>query len=209
MRGDWLIPIAALCLAGCHGGTQQSGVGASVPALSAGTHDLVLGGDSGASQGTAFIGDSGGGYIVLGSDSNAPASVVYKRGSAAQGWQRVPAAATAPQLQTRLDEVLPAAALPVLAGQYHTLIGDRLVSFTLDGAGVITSSGNDCMLSGQVQTGQPLASALRVSGQISACGGADGQYQGVLFADPDASNAAFRLVVDDGSAVRDFYVFSG
>ncbi|MGH8505928.1 MAG: hypothetical protein ACRETM_08180 [Stenotrophobium sp.] len=209
MRREWLIPIAALCLAGCHGSIQQSTSSTTLPALTAGAHDLVLGGDPDASQGTAFIGDAGDSYVVLGSDSNAPAVVVYKRETAAQGWQRIPAAATPLQLQTRLDEVLPVVALPALAGSYHALIGDSLVSFTLDGAGAISSSGNGCTLSGQVQTGEPLARALRVSGQISACGGADGHYQGILFADPDAPNAAFRLVVDDGEAVRDFYVFSG
>lgn len=217
MRGHRLIVVgAALLLAACQSAdTQKTATRITLPQLAAGTHDLVVSGDPDASQGPAFIGNSGGGYIALDTDSNQPAAVVYERSSSGDGWQRVPASASSSSrslhIETQLDDLMPVTNPPVsstLEGAYQALIDGSVAAFSISASGKIASTDSSaCQLNGQVLQKQTLASALRVTAQLVDCGKSNGDYHGVLFVDPDAANAAFRVIGNNGSAIFDFFAF--
>lgn len=110
-------------------------------------------------------------------------------------------------LVTQLDEALPLTALtlPASATTYRASLGGVVRTLTLSPEGVVDARQNGCVVSGQLGPAA-ITGALLVRLHLGGCGG-DGDYSGVAYADPDAPNAAFRVVVDNGSSILDFFAF--
>ncbi|NGY05701.1 hypothetical protein [Solimonas terrae] len=184
-----------------------------LPALAAGAHAIVVDGDSAAHDGTEFVGSKGAAYVVFADDSNAAANVIYRRRDGASAWQRVPRATGDLQLAGALDAPLTIAAwtMPAAATAYRALLGTAVTSFTLAPDGKLTAAADGCRVGGTI-AGADLAAAAEAALNFSGCaasgGPADGDYDGIAYLDPDASNAAFHVVVDNGSAIADFYAYA-
>ena len=63
----------------------------SLPDVAGGVRSIRLSGDAAGNDGVAFTAASGAAYWVLGDDSNAAATVIYRRDRANAAWRRVPA----------------------------------------------------------------------------------------------------------------------
>jgi hypothetical protein len=198
-----LLPLALIA---CSQDGHQSDI--TLPALSAGAHTIVVDGDRAAHDGTAFVGGDGAAYVMLGDDSNEAASVVYRRSDGNAAWRRVPQADDDVQLSSTLDEPqsVTAWAMPATATGYRARIGERTAAFTLAPDGKLTASGDGCTLSGTIVAAD-LGNAARAVLTFSGCD-EDGDYDGIVYVDPDAPNAAFHIVVDNGRAIRDFYAYT-
>jgi hypothetical protein len=214
------LPALLLALAACSHDDRDPQARIELPNLAAGAHAVVVSGDDSASDGTAFVGSKGEAYVALARDSNEASQVVYRRGSGTSAWRRVPQAGGDLQLRGRLDapQAVAAWAMPTAATAYRARLGELTVAFTLAPDGKLTAGGDGCKLTGKI-AGADLAHAARASLAFSGCaangaadgpsdGPIDGDYDGIVYVDPDAPNAAFRFVVDNGSAVRDFYAYA-
>ncbi|HET8882370.1 MAG TPA: hypothetical protein VFM56_09375 [Solimonas sp.] len=198
-----LLPLALIA---CSHDGHKSDI--TLPVLSAGAHTIVVDGDRAAHDGTAFVGGDGAAYIVLGDDSDAAASVVYRRGGGNATWQRVPRADGDVRITSALDEPQSVAAwaMPATATGYRARIGERTAAFTLASDGTLAASGDGCTLSGTIAAAD-LGNAARAVLTFSGCD-EDGDYDGIAYVDPDAPNAAFHIVVDNGRAIHDFYAYA-
>ncbi len=201
---------ASLALAGCRDKDDQPDPGPKLelPALATGAHALRLDGDAAGISGWGFVAADGRGFVLLAPESNSPATAVYTRAGSGQAWRRVPAATAPATLTAALDEPQPAAAAPELAGSYQALVGGAPARFTVTADGAITAGAGDCALSGRIDAGKGYGGALPVQASVAGCAALAGNYQGLAFADPDADNARFRVVLHDSTKIVDFYAFA-
>ncbi|AXQ27177.1 hypothetical protein D0B54_00050 [Solimonas sp. K1W22B-7] len=202
--------LAALALAGCDDdkGPADNGPKVELPAMSPGAHALRLTGDAAGVSGWGFMADDGRGFVQLAPQSDAPSTVVFTRAGRGKAWRRVPAA-TAPQtLAAALDEPQAAAAAPVLAGSYDALLGGAPARFTVAADGALSAASGECTLSGRLDPGKAYAGAFPVQASVAGCAALAGSYRGLAFADPDAKNARFRVVLHDAGKIIDFYAFA-
>lgn len=208
-----LLALLPIMLIACSHDKHDAKLRTELPTLTAGAHAIVIDGDSAAHDGTAFFGSDGKAYAVFTDDSNAAASVVYRRRSASSAWQRVPAATTDLQLSGKLDApiTIDAWTAPAAASSFRALLGSMTISFTLAPDGKLTTSTEGCQLSGKIGSAD-LANAasavLRFNGCAANGGPADGDYDGIAYVDPEAPNAAFHVVADNGSTISDFYAYA-
>ncbi len=206
MRLRILILLAGLMLAACSG--RHDAKTFELPDLGSGARRVVISGDT-ATDGLALIGTDGKAYLMLGNDSNAASTVVYRRGSAHARWSRVPELAESPTYALQLNEADGAAAptLPSTATTLRTSLNDTVVTFTLQPNGNIVASGSGCQVSGKLNStvGQP---AAKLTLHFDQCGAIAGTYSGVAFVDTDAANADVHIVVDNGTAIQDFYAYA-
>lgn len=211
MKSPILVPLLALSLVACDDDkARESGSTASLPALSAGSSQLLMDGDSAGQSATAFIADGGAGYLVLQSDSDEPAAVIYRRSKGSGDWRRVPAASSVLSLTTLHGEILPVQSSPspdALAGNYRASIAARAVAIVLAGDGRLSGDTSGCRLGGAIDTAKTLGNAATVKATLTDCGDASGSYRGIAWADVEAPNAALRMVLDDGRRVQDFFLF--
>jgi len=213
----------SLCLLGClsvaltacdgGGGTanKQAGLSVQTPPLAQGAQAVVMAGDGLGGSGMAFTGPSGQGFMFLASDSQQPAAVVYQRASADAGWSRAPETGAPSALTMQFQESMPNLPTPTLAslaGRYQSSFnGADSSGFQVnDGGQIQAQSGNGCQLSGTVRSSD-YGGALGVDLNFSGCSQLAGAYSGIVFVDPNAPNAAFRIVAANGSSVLDFYAF--
>lgn len=213
LRCSALLALLPFALLACKHDSHDSGPRSELPTLTAGAHALVIDGDEAAHDGTVFVGSTGAAYAVFTDDSNVAASVVYRRDDNASAWRRVPRATSDLQLGSRLDVPLTVAAwnAPAAATDYRALLGDTAIHFTLAPDDKLTASAAGCRLTGTI-AGVDLANAASAALNFTGCAAngepGDGDYDGIAYVDPEAPNAAFHVVVDDGSAIRDFYVYA-
>lgn len=201
---------AALALAGCDDDDKKENPGPrlELPALSGGAHALRLSGDAAGASGWGFAAADGRGFVLLAPDSDSPAAAVYVRQGSGKAWRRVPAATAPMTLSAQLDEPQAAAAAPAAAGSYEALIGGAPARFTVAADGTITAGAGDCAVTGRVDSGKAYGGALPVQASVAGCAALAGNYQGLAFADPDAENARFRVVLHDTAKILDFYAFA-
>lgn len=206
MRLRILIPLLGLVLTACS--SHHDAQTFALPEMGSGARRVVISGDS-ATDGLALIATDGRAYLMLGNDSNAPATVVYRRDAGNSRWSRVPAIAENPTYAIKLNEADAATAptLPSAATTFRTSLNDTVVTFTLQPDGNIVASGAGCQLSGKLSSvaGQPAAG---VTLNFKQCGTISGDYSGVAFVDADAANANMHFVVDNGTAIQDFYAYA-
>lgn len=209
-----LLSLSPIMLAACAATGLIGNASPKLPALAVGAHALIVNGDAGnARVGTAFVGSNGAAYVALGDESDRAMRVVYRRSDGAQPWQRAPMQGDDIVLTTALDEALPVTAWvqPKAATRYETRIGERTLTFTLTREGRLVAGDEPCKLSGAIGAAD-LANAARVSLTLSGCaasdGAARGAYSGIAYVDPEAPNAAFRVIVDNGTDVQDFYTYA-
>jgi len=180
----------------------------TLPDLGSGARHVVIAGDS-AGDGLALINDDGDAYLLLGNDSNAASTVVYRRKAGMLRWSRVPDLAQIPTLTLKLNEpdAATAPALPESEVTLRTSIGGAIASFTLKPDGTIGAAAGACQITGKLKNavGKPSAP---ISVRFAQCGSITGSYSGVAFVDADASNARMRVVVDNGTSIQDFYVYN-
>ena len=207
-----LLALLPLAFAACNDdhGTK---VKIDVPTLAAGAHTVVIGGDDHVRDGTAFIGGEGAAYVAMADDSNQASTVVYRRDKSSAAWRRVPRAADDLTLGGQLDEAqtIAAWAPPASATTYRVRIGEITSAVTLAPDGKLTANADGCKLSGKIvmaDLGNAASAALTFKGCGSGDGEADGDYDGIAYVDPEAPNAAFRVIVDNGSGIRDFYAYA-
>jgi hypothetical protein len=210
MRLRILVPLLALSLAACDDDkAREPGSAASLPTLSAGSSQLLLNGDDAGRSATAFVADSGAGYLVLQADSDEPAAVIYRR-SKGSAWRRVPAASSVLSLNTLHGEALPVQSPPspeALTGNYRASIAAKVVAVVLAEDGRLSGDAGDCRLGGAIDAAKTLGNAATVKATLIDCGEASGSYAGIAWADAEAPNAALRMVLDDGRRVQDFFLF--
>lgn len=206
MRLSILIPLASLMLAAC--GSHNDGKAFELPDFGSGARHVVVSGDT-AANGLALMGTDGKAYLMLGNDSNAASTVVYRRNSSNARWSRVPETTESPTLAVQLNEADAATSptLPSTATTLRTALNDSVVTFTLQPNGNIVASGSGCQISGKLNdaVGQP---AARVKLRFEQCGSIAGNYSGVAFVDADAANADVHIVVDNGKTIQDFYAYA-
>ncbi|MES2489033.1 MAG: hypothetical protein V4607_04510 [Pseudomonadota bacterium] len=206
MRLRIFIPLASLMLAACSGHNDAKTF--ELPDFGSGARHVVVSGDT-AANGLALMGTDGKAYLMLGNDSNAASTVVYRRNSSSARWSRVPETAESPTLALQLSEADAATAptLPSTATMLRTSLNNAVVTFTLQPNGDITASGSGCMVSGKISSAVGQAAA-RVKLRFEQCESITGNYSGVAFVDADAANADIHIVVDNGTAIQDFYVYA-
>ncbi|PTU30248.1 hypothetical protein [Stenotrophobium rhamnosiphilum] len=206
MRLIIFITLASLLLAACSGHNDAKTF--ELPDFGSGARHVVVSGDT-ASNGLALIGADGKAYLMLGNDSNAASTVVYRRSSSNARWGRVPETTESPILAVQLNEADAATAptLPSTATTLRTSLNDAVVTFILQPTGNIVASASGCQVSGKLNSavGQP---AARVKLRFEQCGPITGNYNGVAFVDADAANADIHIVVDNGTAIQDFYAYA-
>jgi hypothetical protein len=200
---------AALALAGCDDDDRKEDPGPKLelPPLASGAHALRLSGDAAGVSGWGFAAADGRGFVLLAPESDSPATAVYTRAGSGKAWRRVPAATEPMTLAAQLDEPQAAAAAPEVAGSYDALIGGASARFTVAADGRITAGAGSCALTGRVDTAKAYGGALPVQASVTGCAALAGNYQGLAFADPDAENARFRVVLHDSAKIVDFYAF--
>lgn len=206
-----LVPLLALSLVACDDDkAREPGSAASLPALSAGSFQLLMGGDSAGQSATAFVADGGDGYLVLQADSDEPAAVIYRRSKGSGDWRRVPAASSMLSLTTLHGEALTLQSPPspdALAGNYRASIAARAVAIVLAEDGRLSGEASGCRFGGAVDSAKTLGNAATVKATLTDCGEASGSYGGIAWVDVEAPNAALRMVLDDGRRVQDFFLF--
>lgn len=211
MRLRILVPLLALSLAACDDDkARESGSAASLPALSAGSRQMLLAGDDAGQSATAFIADGGAGYLLLQADSDEPAAVIYRRSKGSGDWRRVPAAPSALSLTMLHGETLPVQPLPspdALAGSYRAAIDEKVVAVVIAADGRLSGDASGCRLGGVIDAAKTLGNAASMKATLADCGEASGSYGGIAWADAEAPNAALRMVLDDGRRVQDFFLF--
>ncbi len=195
---------AAACSSTNNG--NAAGSSASVPDFAAGAHAVRMSGDSAGNDGAVFTAANGAAYMVLGNDSNVATAVVYRRDGAGSSWRRVPAAAEPTTLGTQLDDVLSLTplSLPASDTMYRAWLGGAVRTFTLSPKGDVLGNQNGCWIIGRLAT-SALTGTLHADLRLFGCG-QDGHYVGVAYVDPEAPNAVFRVVADDGNGILDFFV---
>lgn len=196
-----------LVLAGCGGSDEESPEQVqNLPDLASGAHVVVMSGDSAGNDGYALVAPDGKAFVLLSNDSNKPINVVYKRAEGATTWQRVPSSGSH-SLTMRLDISITGTVpqLPMQLQQYHALVSGSVVAFSIAPNGTITTGSSACRLSGSIGAIHGPFRTARL--EFSGCGDASGQYRGVVFVDPNAPNAAFRVVVHNAAEIQDFYVY--
>ena len=201
--------VGALALAGCDDDKAPADNSPKVelPALAPGAHALRLGGDAAGASGWGFVADDGRAFVQLSQDSETASTVVFHRDGASRPWRRVPAATGPMTLTTALAEAQTVAA-PALAGTYDALLGGAPTRFSVAADGKVTAVAGDCRLSGRIDAGKAYGGGLPVQADIAGCAALAGAYRGLAFADPDAKNARFRVVLHDVGKITDFYAFS-
>lgn len=212
----------SLALAGCNDGGGSGGstsgsaavapVTVTMPALSQGAHALLLAGDSDGSSADAFIGPSGHGFVLVAPDSEQAAAAVYQRSAGSSNWLRTPVGAGSVTLVSQADQLLADLPTPTpasLAGTFQAVFsGADSGGFQISPSGQISAaSGAECQQSGSVQSSADYGGALGVSLNFSGCGQLSGAYNGIVFVDQNAPNAAFRIVAANAMAVLDFYAY--
>lgn len=201
-----LISVVGLMLAACSNHNDQPTV--SLPDFGSGARHVAISGDT-AGDGLALINPDGSAYLLLGNDSNAASTVVYRRSAGKTRWSRVPALAQSPTVTLQLNEAdaATAVALPSAATTLRVPINGLITSFTLQPDGKISAASGGCQISGTLKSvGGQVSSQLSL--HFDQCGSITGAYGGVAFVDTDAPNAAAHIVVDNGSSIQDFYVYS-
>lgn len=195
---------ASLMMAACSGSSADY----TLPDLGFGARHVVIAGDT-AGDGIALINDDGSAYLLLGNDSNAASTVVYRRKAGMLRWSRVPDLAQIPTVTLKLDEpdAATAPALPESEVTLRTSMGGAIASFTLKPDGTIGAAAGACQITGKLKSalGKPSAP---ISIRFAQCGSITGSYSGVAFVDADASNSRMRVVVDNGTSIQDFYVYN-
>ena len=205
MRNHHLGSGLALLLAACAGGSSGT---YTLPEFGSGARHVVVSGDT-AADGIALLGADGSGYLLLGDDSNAASTVLYRRKAGDRRWSRVPALSEKPKVSLKLNEadVASAPALPVNAVTLNVLLHDAAVAVSLQPDGTVLAGGGACRITGQLRNDKDKPFAA-VSLNFDQCGSVTGRYTGVAFVDPDAPNARMRVVIDNGSDIQDFYVYN-
>lgn len=204
MRMIFLSAVASMMLAACGGNSADY----TLPDFGAGARHVVIAGDT-ASNGLVLTHADGSAYLLLGNDSNAASTVVYRRKAGMLRWSRVPTLSEIPTVTLKLNEA-DAATAPTLPESSVTLsasVGGGIASFTLQPDGAMRDGAGSCHISGKIKNvaGKPSAP---VSIKFDQCGSIKGSYSGVAFVDADALNARMRIVVDNGSDIQDFYVYN-
>lgn len=206
MRLRILIPLLGLMLSACS--NHQDAQTVELPDFGSGARRVVISGDT-ATSGLVLISADGRDYLMLGNDSNAPSTVVYRRNSGNTRWSRVPEIAESPTLTLQLNEADAATAptLPSTATTLRTSLNDAVVTFTLQPNGNVVAGSSECLVSGKISNAVGQAAA-KVTLRFEQCGTISGTYTGVAFVDADAANADIHIVVDNGTAIQDFYVYA-
>jgi hypothetical protein len=200
------ILLAGLCgLGACGGG----GVRVTVPDAPAGVYLVATGSEDEPASGYYFVGNDGGATLAIEDAASTKLAALYKR--AANGrWQAIPRPAEDVQLGflERRDDSVVVKTLAEWAGRYVTSVDSGVVAeFDIAADGRVSAvAGSVCSLSGNVLAGN-LPGLFRVTLATANCAGVPASLSGVLVSNAAWKAQSFRLLLDAGDTVRDWWVY--